>query len=109
MSSPSIGPPIDWRARSLDWAFQQGVSTVLLLLLVFGLYQGIPWARSCMKEDMREIHEANSQSIDKLIKNGDDHLDKTIQAFQEDQARDQRLLEDLLPGVRRGSALMPTP
>jgi hypothetical protein len=97
-------PQIDWKARSLDWMFQQGVSTILLLLLVFGLYQGIPWARACMKEDIMEIHSANAKSIDKLIENGDVHLDKTIQAFQEDQARDQRLLEDLLPGVRRGSA-----
>ena len=79
--------PIDWKARGLDWVFNQGISTILLLLICGAMWYGIPWARTCMKEDMREIHETHKAAID-----------KTIDAFKEDQERDQRLIEKLMSG-----------
>lgn len=88
--------PIDWKSRGLDWLFTQGVSTILLLLICFGLWYGIPWARMCMKEDLREIHTHNKDALDNLIKTWDSHVDKTIEAFKEDQERDQQLLDRVM-------------
>ncbi len=96
MSTDKPRQPIDWKSRGLDWVFSQGVSTVLLMLICFGLWYGIPWARTCIKEDLREIHSANKEALDSVIQTWNSHVDKTINAFKEDQARDQELLDRVL-------------
>ena len=82
--------PIDWKARGLDWLFSQGISTILLLMICAGMWYGIPWARTCMKDDIREIHAAHKDTFENLIKTWDAHGDRQIKAFQDDQARDQK-------------------
>ena len=82
--------PFDMRAGFFSWATSQGPSTVLLFLICAGLWYGIPWARTCMKEDMQQIHESHKTTVDAVIKSWDSHVEKTIGAFQADQDRDQR-------------------
>lgn len=77
--------------RGMDWLFSQGVSTVLLGALAFGLWYGIPWARACMKEDLTQILQSTERNID-----------KTVEAFKEDQTRDQDLIDHLLERKRVG-------
>jgi len=76
--------------RIIDWAFAQGVSTILLGVLAAGLWYGIPWARTCMKEDIKQILDVTERNVD-----------KTIEAFAADQARDQQLIDQLLHGAPR--------
>lgn len=95
--------PIDYRAGLFSWATSQGPSTTLLCLICVGLWYGIPWARTCMKEDMQQIHEAHKASIDALIKSADTHIEKTIEAFTADQERDQRVMDRLIEKQRVAS------
>lgn len=86
-------PKIDWRARTLDWAFTQGPGTVLLFAMCVGLWYGIPWGRACMKEDMQAIQAIHRENMAEVVQAWDRHIDKTITAFKDDQERDAKMLE----------------
>ena len=69
---------------------------MLLLLICAGLWYAIPWARSCVKEDMAQIqtandkiHEANRAQFAEVIKTYDRHLDRLVTTFADDQTRDE--------------------
>lgn len=58
--------------QAAKWVFNQGVSTVLLLLLVFGVYRALPWidakidnvqakSEASAKEARKEFREINDQ------------------------------------------------
>lgn len=58
--------------QAVKWVFNQGVSTVLLLLLVFGVYRALPWidakidsvvakSEASQREARKEFREINDQ------------------------------------------------
>lgn len=95
MDAEQRGPTekIDWRARGIEWMLSQGPSAVMLAAMCVGIWYGIPWGRSCMKEDMNSIQAAHKENIAEVVKAWNLQIDKTIEAFKADQERDARMLE----------------
>ena len=96
-----------WPIRLINWFLGQDLSTKLLVYICAGVYFSIafggPKVRSWMNEDIDRITGAHHETMTKVIESWDRHNQKTIEAFREDQERDQKLLERLL-GEKRVAA-----
>jgi hypothetical protein len=79
--------PIDWKTRSIDFAFSQGSG---FILLIAAFYFGVPLLRAWRQEDMKEIVDTHRDTLEKVVSSWDRHLDQAVKAFQDDQNRDQR-------------------
>jgi hypothetical protein len=90
----------DLKTRLLEWFFGQDLATKMLVFICAGIYFGIsvgvPTLRSWMHEDMDKISATHRETMNAVIKSWDEHNDRTINAFKEDQERDQKLMERLL-------------
>lgn len=101
--TPEPQPTLDYKSMglyTLKWFLGRDLSTMLLLLIlgggVYAARTGIPTVRTWLKEDISNLNKSHNDNVKEVIESWDRHVDKTIEAFREDQERDSRLLDKLL-------------
>lgn len=111
MTQGSPPPATDLKSnvvmRIVDWFLGLDTGSKLLVALCVGIAYYVPWVRACMKEDIQGIHQTHRDTVTEMVKSWDSHVDKTIEAFREDQARDQALIEKFVVPQPRAVAARP--
>lgn len=85
------------KERLLDFAFQQGVSTVLLLLVFGAMWQGIPMLIDRVESRMEYINDSHERRLSMVI----EQHSQDRQMFQVEQKRLQEVVDALLAKIVR--------
>lgn len=86
-----------FQSRAIDWLFQQGVSTVPLLLLLYGLGYAVERVVPRLLAEVQAGYERIAIIQDR-------QLQLLVDEFRADQERDQQLIEKLLSEQQRQPA-----
>lgn len=78
--------------RLQEWLYSQGVSTVLLFLILCSL----PWVSSQVSSHLDKINDGSNQRADKANESYERRTKMLIEAFEKDQDRDNDLIRDLM-------------
>lgn len=89
---------VDWRSKIASWVVQQGVSTVLLLAIVAGVYVG----RTDVIIQIQKGYSENAASLEKAVNSMEKQFDRVASQAEK---REQLLIEVLrangAPGAGR--------
>lgn len=100
---------VDWRSKLASWIVQQGVSTVLLLAIVAGVYVG----RTDVIVQIQKGYAENAASLEKAVSSMDKQFDRVAsQAEKREQLFDRvasqaEKREQLLIEVLRANGVQP--
>jgi hypothetical protein len=84
---------IPWQHKLLAWGANQGIPTVLLLLILFGLYDISPK----LLDQIQEGYNQNAAELARLVEVND----KQIERMMTQADNDRKLLLELLQDVRQ--------
>lgn len=88
--------PRDWKEAMYRWLFSQGVSTILLVALVAGIWVGGPKGIAELKSYINDINTAHGLQIQRMA-----------ESFDKDQERDAQLLQAILKEKGLGDFTFP--
>lgn len=85
-----------FKEKAFEWLFQQGVSTVLLIAILVGLWhvtwRGIPYVMTETKAHIQEINKEHSKNVERISSS----FDRATDAFNQQAERDRQLLESVI-------------
>ena len=93
---------VDWRSKLASWIVQQGVSTVLLLAIVAGVYVG----RTDVIVQIQKGYAENAASLEKAVSSMDKQFDRREQFFDRVASQAEKR-EQLLIEVLRANGVQP--
>ena len=92
-----------WRDRGADWLFQQGVSTVLLVLIVVGAWYGIPtWI-----DKIETGHRSERQDYLSAVKEQQVTFNDALKTMITDGREQRKELLDTARAIRDGKSERP--
>ena len=98
MNQSSMPTEGGWRAKAAEWLFSQGVSTVLLALILLGIYRAVNYAMDTavpahlqkIQQGYVEIQQSNEQQIKWLAETFErerkaerEHAKESVQSIKE--------------------------
>lgn len=95
-------PPV--RERLIEWALSQGVSTVLLFLIVAGIWLGVPYIvntvvpahLASIKAGYVDVVEENRKAIESIERSHREEREDRDKRFIEAHTRDRELMREML-------------
>lgn len=90
---------IPLQSKIVAWAVNQGVPTVLLVLILFGIYDSSPK----MLEQIQRGYEQNAAQLRSVVEVNDRHIDRIMSQVE----ADRKTLIEILQGLQRDAQKTP--
>ena len=81
-------PNISWKVKAAHWIFNQGPSTILLILILYGIHINVPTAL----KQINQGYEANAVKLERSA----ELYEKNTNQLMEHIIKDRDFLKDLL-------------
>lgn len=109
-AAPAKAQPSDWRVALAQWAYDQGVGTALLTLLLIGIGYLIQYVGPVILDQIQAGYERldkrHAETTEQIVKSNAETTATIAKAFEADQERDQARYMELLR-QRLGDARTP--
>lgn len=87
----------NWRTKAVEWIFSQGVSTILLLMILIGGYQVATYAFGvAVPAHLKQIQEG----YERIEKSHDSRVRELIKTFENERTVERQHYENATSAVR---------
>ena len=99
-AAPAKAHPSDWRVALTQWAYDQGVGTALLTLLLVGIGYLIQYVGPVILDQIQAgyvlLDKRHADTTETIVKSQAETTAVLVKAFEADQERDQARYMELL-------------
>lgn len=100
-SDVTPGEATGWKQALSRWLFSQGASTVLLFMIMLGLYVEVPKIVAAVTASYEKINADNAANIQAIHSAHSTQLKSLSDTFQEERSRERELTKEAVDAIKQ--------
>lgn len=90
-----------WKQAVFEWLFRQGATTVLLFLIMLGLYVEVPKIVAAVTASYEKINADNASNIQAIHSSHTTQLKSLTDTFQEERSREREMTKEAVEAIKQ--------